>query len=94
MDPGCPTITCTIGNTTIDKALVDLGAGVNLLPYSVYKQLGVGVLKPTKVTIQLADRSVKIPRGELVDVLIKVNDFVYPVDFIVLDTTPVNNPRG
>ena len=93
-DPGCPTISCKIGNTTIDRALVDLGAGVNLLPYSVYKQLGVGELKPTKVTIQLADRSVKKPRGELEDVLIKVNEFVFPVDFIVLDTAPVNNPRG
>jgi hypothetical protein len=80
-----------VGNTPIDRALVDLGAGVNLLPYSVYKQLDVGVLKPTKVMIQLADRSVKIPRGELEDVLIKVNEFVFPVDFIVLDTAPVSN---
>jgi hypothetical protein len=93
-DPGCPTISCTIGTTVIDKALVDLGAGVNLLPYSVYKQLGVGELKPTRVTIQLVDRSVKVPRGELEDVLIKVNDFIFPVDFIILDTAPVNNFRG
>jgi hypothetical protein len=57
----------------------------------VYKQLGVGELKPTKVMIQLADRSVKVPRGELEDVLIKVNEFVFPVDFIVLDTAPVSN---
>ncbi|RVW87026.1 Retrovirus-related Pol polyprotein from transposon 17.6 [Vitis vinifera] len=46
------------------KALLDLGASVNLLPYSVYKQLGLGELKPTTITLSLADRSVKIPRGE------------------------------
>ena len=93
-DPGCPTISCTIGTTVIDKALLDLGASVNLLPYSVYKQLGVGELKPTKVTLQLADRSVKVPLGEIADVLIKVGEFIFPVDFVVLETAPVENPRG
>ncbi|KAL5549093.1 hypothetical protein UlMin_004324 [Ulmus minor] len=53
------------------KALLDLGASVNLLPYSVYEQLGLGELKPTSMTLQLADRSVKIPRGVIEDVLIK-----------------------
>jgi len=93
-DPGCPTISCTIGGTFIDRALLDLGAGVNLLPYSVYKQLGVGELKPTKITLQLADRSIKIPKGEIEDVLIKVGNFIFPVDFIVLETVPVDNARG
>ena len=46
-DPGCPTISCVIGNFRIEKALLDLGASVNLLPYSVYEQLGLGELKPT-----------------------------------------------
>ncbi|XP_026453249.1 uncharacterized protein LOC113354005, partial [Papaver somniferum] len=41
-DPGCPTISCTIGEHTVNKALLDLGASVNLLPYSVYEQLGLG----------------------------------------------------
>ena len=50
-DPGCPTISCTIGTAIIDKALLDLKVSVNLLPYSVYKQLRVGELKPTKVTL-------------------------------------------
>ena len=61
-DSGCPTVTCTIGSTTIKRALLDLGAGVYLLPFSVYEQLGIGELKPTKVRIQLANRSVKTPR--------------------------------
>ena len=47
----------------MEKTLLDLGASVNLLPYSVYKQLGLGELKPTSITLSLADRSVKIPRG-------------------------------
>jgi hypothetical protein len=63
--------------------LLDLGASVNLLPYSVYVQLGLGELKPTSVTLQLADRSMKVPRGIIEDVLIKVDKFYYLVDFIV-----------
>jgi hypothetical protein len=90
-DPGCPTISCTIGISHIEKALLDLGASVNLLPYSVYLQLGLGELKPTSMTLQLADRSVKIPRGIVEDVLIKVDKFYFPVDFIVIDTEPVQN---
>ena len=71
------------------KLILDLGASVNLLPYSVYKQLGLGELKPTSITLQLADRLVKIPRGMVEDVLVQVDKFYFPVDFIVLDTEPV-----
>ena len=88
-DPGSPTISVKIGGTCIDKALLDLGASVNLLPYSVYKQLGLGELKPTNITLSLADRSVKIPKGIVEDVLVKVDKFYYPVDFVVLDTEPI-----
>jgi hypothetical protein len=73
------------------RPFLDLGASVNLLPYSVYLQLGLGELKPTSMTLQLADRSVKIPRGIMEDVLIKVDKFYFLVDFIVLDTEPVQN---
>ena len=88
-DPGSPTISVNIGGTCIDKALLDLGASVNLLPYSVYKQLGLGELKPTNITLSLADRSVKIPKGIVEDVLVKVDKFYYPVDFVVLATEPI-----
>ena len=50
-DPGSPIILVNIGGTCIDKALLDLGASVNLFPYSVYKQLGLGELKPTNITL-------------------------------------------
>ena len=88
-DPGCRTISVSIGRTCVEKALLDLGASVNLLPYSVYKQLGFGELKPISITLSLADRSVKIPRGMIEDVLVQVNKFYYPVDFVVLDMDPV-----
>ena len=88
-DPGCPTISVNIGGTCVEKAVLDLGASVNLLPYSVYKQLGLGELKPTSITLSLADRSIKIPKGNVEDVLRQVDKFYYPVDFVVLDTEPV-----
>ena len=88
-DPGFPTISVNIGGTCVEKALLDLGASVNLLPYSVYKKLGLGELKPTSITLSLADRSIKIPNGTVEDVLIQVDKFYYPVDFVVLDTEPV-----
>jgi len=88
-DPGCPTISCFIGEHKIERALLDLGASVNLLPYSVYQSLNLGQLKPTSVTLLLVDRSVKVPRGIVEDVLVQVDKFIYLVDFIVLDTQSV-----
>ena len=94
-DPGeiqgsrIPYHSVNIGGTCVENALMDLGASVNLLPYSVYKKLGLGELKPTTNTLSLADRSVKIPKGIVEDVLVKVEEFYYPVDFVVLDTKPV-----
>ena len=85
-DPGYPTILVNIGGTCVEKALLDLGASVNLMPYSIYKQLGLGELKPTTIKLSLADRSIKIPKGTIKDVLIQVDKFYYPVDFVVLDT--------
>ena len=88
-DPGSSTILVNIGGTCIDKALLDLGASVNLLPYSVYKQLGLRELKPTNITLSLVGRSVKIPKGIVEDVLVKVDKFYYPVNFVVLDIEPI-----
>ena len=85
-DSRCSIISVNIGGTCVEKALLDLGASVNLLPFSMYKQLGLGELKPTTITLSLADRSIKIPKGTVEDVLIQVDKFYYPVDFVVLDT--------
>ncbi|CAL9005427.1 unnamed protein product, partial [Prunus brigantina] len=62
-DPGSFTIGITIGNKQAEKAMLDLGASINLMPYSVYVQLGLGELKSTTLSLQLADRSVKYPRA-------------------------------
>ena len=85
-DLGCPTISVNIGGTCVEKALLDLGASVNLLPFSMYKQLRLGELNPTTITLSLAYRSIKIPKGTVEDVLIQVDKFYYLVDFVVLDT--------
>jgi hypothetical protein len=77
-----------IGVSQIERALLDLGASVNLLLYSIYLQLRLGELKPTSMTLQLADRFVKVPWGIVEDVLIKVDKFYFAMDFIVLDTEP------
>ena len=63
-----------IEGTVVEKALLDLGASVNLLPYSVYKQLGLGELKPTSITLSLVDRSMKIQRGMIEDILVQVDN--------------------
>ena len=88
-DLGCPTISVNIGDTYIEKTLLDLGASVNLLPYSVYKQLGLRELKPTSITLSMANMSIKIPRGMIEHVLVQVDKFYYLVDFIILDTEPI-----
>lgn len=90
-DPDSPTISCVIGNFRVEQALLNLGVSMNLLPYSVYEQLGLGELKPTTITLQLVDHSVQISRGVVEDVLVQVDKFCFPVNFIVLDTHHVLN---
>ncbi|KAL8486895.1 hypothetical protein ACS0TY_023547 [Phlomoides rotata] len=84
-DPGSFTILCKIGKEGKYKALCDLGASINLMPLSLFKTLSLGELKPTTMNLQLADRTVTYPRGIVEDVLVKVDKFIFPVDFVVLD---------
>ena len=84
-DLGSFTIPCRIGGHDCEQSLLGLGAGVNLMPYTVYEKLGLGELQTTSITLQLADKSIKRPRGILEDVLVKVGKFTLPADFIVLD---------
>ena len=81
-DPGSFSIPCVIGKETIEKVMCDLGSSVNLLPLSLLKRIGIGVLKPTKMTLQLADRSIIYPAGILED---RVGKIYIPVDFVVVD---------
>ncbi|KAL5546488.1 hypothetical protein UlMin_006175 [Ulmus minor] len=76
-DPGSFTIPCTIGDFEFDKVLCDLGASINLMPLSIFRKLGLGEVKPTTVSLQLADRSIKHPRDIIEDVLVKVDRFYF-----------------
>ena len=84
-DPGAFTIPCTIESIKFAKALCDLGASINLMPLTIYKQLGLGVPKPTTMRLMMVDRSVKRPVGILCDVLVKVDTFIFLEDFVILD---------
>ena len=79
------TIPCTNGNSIFERALCDLGASINLMPLSILRRLGLGEARPTTVTLQLADKSLKHPRWVIEDVLVKVDKFIFPSNFIVLD---------
>ncbi|XP_021747666.1 uncharacterized protein LOC110713526 [Chenopodium quinoa] len=84
-DPGMFTIPVTIGDTTLHRAMLDLGASINVIPYSLFKSLELGPLHETGVVIQLADRSNVYPKGVIEDVLVKVDGLIFPADFYVLD---------
>ncbi|CAN6697871.1 unnamed protein product [Malus baccata var. baccata] len=84
-DPGSFTIPCVIGNTRFESAMLDLGASINVMPYSIYASMNLGVLKNDGVIIQLADRSNAYPKGVLEDVLVQVNHLIFPADFYVLE---------
>ncbi|XP_038896636.1 uncharacterized protein LOC120084896 [Benincasa hispida] len=84
-DPGSFTVPCLIGGLDVGHALCDLGASINLMPLSIFKKLGIGKAQPTSVTLQLADRTIKYPEGKIEDVLVKVDNFIFPADFIILD---------
>ncbi|CAN6725445.1 unnamed protein product [Malus baccata var. baccata] len=84
-DPGSFTIPCVIGNTCFKSAMLDLGASINVMPYSIYVSMNLGELKQDGVIIQLADRSNAYPKGVLEDVLVQVDHLVFPADFYVLE---------
>ncbi|KAM1143423.1 hypothetical protein ACFX2B_031952 [Malus domestica] len=70
-DPGSFTIPCVIGNTCFESAMLDLGASINVMPYSIYASMNLGELKNDGVISQLADRSNAYPKGVLKDVLVQ-----------------------
>ncbi|KAM2437376.1 hypothetical protein EV1_014409 [Malus domestica] len=84
-DPGSFTIPCVIGNTKFEHAMLDLGASINVMPYSIYASMNLGELKNDGVIIQLADRSNAYPKAVLEDVLVQVDNLIFPADFYVLE---------
>ncbi|XP_015940219.1 uncharacterized protein LOC107465761 [Arachis duranensis] len=90
-DPGNFLIPCTIVNMAIDKSLCDLETSINLMPLTMMKKMIIEELKPTRMSLQLADRSIKIPNGVVKNLLVKVGNFIFPADFVVLDMDEEKN---
>ncbi|CAM8938028.1 unnamed protein product [Rhodiola kirilowii] len=84
-DFGAFCIPITIGPVNVSNALCDLGAGISLMPFSLYKKLDVGELTPTPISLRLADRTSRLPKCILEDMLIKIGELWVPVDFYVLE---------
>ncbi|GJW35054.1 zf-CCHC domain-containing protein [Tanacetum coccineum] len=84
-DPGSFTLLCYINNVCFEKTLADLGASVSVMPLSTYLNIGLGKLAHTKLTVELADRIVKHPKGIAKNVLVGIGKFVFLIDFIILD---------
>ncbi|KAI5391416.1 hypothetical protein KIW84_076284 [Lathyrus oleraceus] len=85
VDPGRVTLPVKIGDVYVGKGLIDLGSSINLIPLSIIKRLGNIEIKSIRMTLQLADKSTTHPHGVAQDVLVKVDKFFFPVDFIVID---------
>ncbi|XP_076954094.1 uncharacterized protein LOC143628364 [Bidens hawaiensis] len=90
-DPGSFTIPCILGDDTVSHALADLGASINLMSYSVFSRLGLGEPRPTRMSIQLADRSVKYPRWIVENMLVRIGQFIFPVGFVIFDMNEDNS---
>ncbi|XP_070045963.1 uncharacterized protein [Nicotiana tomentosiformis] len=84
-DPGAFMIPCIIESAEFAKSLCDLGLSINLMPYSVSNTLGIGKSRPTSMRLQMDDRTIKIPLGVIENVLVRVDKFILPADFINLD---------
>ncbi|GJY39631.1 hypothetical protein Tco_0425995 [Tanacetum coccineum] len=84
-DPGSFTLPCFINNVCFDNALVDLGASISVMPLLTYLNLGLGELAHTRLTVELADRTVKYPKGKAKNVPAGIGKFTFPINFIILD---------
>ncbi|GJW51634.1 reverse transcriptase domain-containing protein [Tanacetum coccineum] len=84
-DPRSFLILCNLNKTFSCNDLADLGASINLMPYSLYVKLSLETLKPTKISVRLADRSFQYPVGIAENMLVEVGEFTFPADFVILE---------
>nr|GEW05796.1 reverse transcriptase domain-containing protein [Tanacetum cinerariifolium] len=84
-DPESFLILCNFNKTFSSNVLANLGASINLMLYSIYAKLSLETLKPTKMSVRLADRSFQYPVGIAENMLVKVGKFTFPVDFVILE---------
>ncbi|XP_070015655.1 uncharacterized protein [Nicotiana sylvestris] len=74
-----------IGSAEFPKALCDIGVSINLMPYSVFKILGIGQPRPTSMRLQMVDRTMKRSLGVIEEVLVRADKFILPADFVIFD---------
>ncbi|GKA82148.1 reverse transcriptase domain-containing protein [Tanacetum coccineum] len=84
-DPGKFLIPCILQDLEVYNSLANSGASINLMPLSIYEKLGIGPLKPTRMTLELANRFVTFPMGIAEDVIVKVENFNFLIDFVIVD---------
>ncbi|XP_057755799.1 uncharacterized protein LOC130974981 [Arachis stenosperma] len=84
-DPGSFQIPYIIGDIRIEKALCDLGASINLMSLAMMKRMRIEEAKPTRMALQLADKTFEFPHGVVENLLVKVREFIFLIDFVVLD---------
>ncbi|GJS48692.1 reverse transcriptase domain-containing protein [Tanacetum coccineum] len=84
-DPRSFILLCSIGKLDFKNALADLGASISIMPFSMYKRLGIGKLKPINMLIEMADNTKCTPKVIVENILIKIEKFIFPVDFVILD---------
>ena len=84
-DPGVPTIPCSIKRNYVKTALCDLGAGVSVMPLSLYRRFDLNKLTPTEISLQMADKSTAIPVGICEDVPVLVANVTISTNFVILD---------
>ncbi|GJV05601.1 reverse transcriptase domain-containing protein [Tanacetum coccineum] len=84
-DPGKFLIPCNFPRMDVCHALADLSASINLMPLSIWKKISLSKLTPTRMTLELADRSITRPKGVAEDIFVKVGNFHFPIDFVVVD---------
>ncbi|GJW41369.1 DNA damage-inducible protein 1-like protein [Tanacetum coccineum] len=89
-DPGSFVLPCIIGNTTVSNVLADLGASISVMPFSMFKHLGLGNPRPVNMVIEMADRSMHYLKGIVENVLVKIHKFIFLVDFVILNIVEDN----
>ncbi|GJT78321.1 putative ribonuclease H-like domain-containing protein [Tanacetum coccineum] len=90
-DPGSFTLPCLIFSSNIRSALADLGASINVMPFSMFKKLQIGNLQPTNMMVEMSDRSKKAPKRIIENVLVQIDKFIFLVDFVVIDMVEDHN---
>ncbi|XP_073035294.1 uncharacterized protein [Primulina eburnea] len=93
LDPGEFIVPCEIGGHLVERAICDSGASVNIMPSSLYEKLGLSKMKPTGLSLQMADKSIRTPLGIVEDIELKIDKLKLPADFVILDMGDSQNVR-